>query len=433
MPQIIIEGKSIINLIIEVIGIMVCLFSMLILIFGGRRARITTHYFYFCFFGLLSYYLSLLALEILRGVRNMQHGKGVVAAGFATFFTAVLTSYMVSNYMVHVLRRQRKTGMRLRYMLLAVFILQVGVLIYAQAAGKLALLNEAGEYLEGDWAAIGYSMVPMFMLLDVVILFVYGKGLRPGQKNAFFIYMGLPLLFSFIRLFTPGVYIVALSSACAMMILYIMTVSEQQREYEYQQRRAEQMKVDLMLSQIQPHFLFNALYVIQEICHDDPETASSAIRQFSLYLRHNMDSLTISRPIPFDQELEHVNHYIWLQQLRFGKALDIQFDLHCTDFLLPTLTLQPIVENAIRYGLRQKEDGEGTVVISSFEKAGSYEVIVEDNGPGFRTGNLPSDELTHVGLDNVRERLGRVCGGLLQVESVPGKGTRVTMVIPKGS
>ena len=216
-----------------------------------------------------------------------------------------------------------------------------------------------------------------------------------------------------------------------MLVMLVVTLIEQSREYRIQEQRNEQMKVDLMLSQIQPHFLFNALYVIQEICRIDPDTAYLAVGEFSQYLRHNMDSININVPIPFAKELEHTQHYVRLQQLRFGSALDVRYELNCTQFQLPTLTLQPIVENAIRYGIRQKKDGRGTVIVSTDEKSDAYEICVTDNGPGFVPDEVPKDGLAHVGLKNVRERLLRVGGGSLAIETHIGEGTKVTISLPK--
>lgn len=216
-----------------------------------------------------------------------------------------------------------------------------------------------------------------------------------------------------------------------MMIMLISLISEQSAILMRQERDNEQLKVDLMLSQIQPHFLFNVLYVIQEICLIDSEKASTAIGDFSRYLRHNMDSISINTPIPFMEELAHVKHYVFLQRLRFGDSLQIEYDLQCTDFSMPTLTLQPLVENAIRYGVRKSEDGKGTVTIRTREYPDYYKIHVIDDGPGFVVNTLPDDGMSHLGIKNVNDRLRRVCGGELIIDSRLGKGTDAVIIIPK--
>lgn len=211
----------------------------------------------------------------------------------------------------------------------------------------------------------------------------------------------------------------------------IFSMLEQAEEYRQQELKNEQLKTDILLGQIQPHFLFNVLYVIQEICHVDPEKAADAINEFSKYLRHNMDSLSINSPIHFTDELEHTRHYVSLQQLRFGGALVVEYDLGCTDFYMPTLTLQPIVENAVRYGVRKTSTGEGTVIIQTRAYPSHYEVKVIDNGPGFDPNERKEDGLSHMGLNNVKERLQRISDGKLEIMSELGKGTIVTMMLPK--
>ena len=424
-------GGSIVNLIIEVIGIMVSLFSILLLGFGFSHDRTTIRYFFVFFSSLLLYNMSILLLELMNGFQGNEWRIGMMIAGFLSFFISVLTVYAVSNYLLTILHLPAAYDRRIRLFLTAALVLAAIVLLYGQYAGKIALVDENYRYYEGEWQNLGFIIVAFYMFLDFLLLIRYRDQITRGQRLAFGTYLGLPLLTILLRPLFPGVYIVAFSSSCSMLIMLVITLIEQAREYRIQEKRNEQMKVDLMLSQIQPHFLFNALYVIQEICRIDPETAYQAVGEFSQYLRHNMDSININVPIPFSKELEHTKHYVRLQQLRFGSALDVRYELTCTHFQLPTLTLQPIVENAIRYGIRQKKDGRGTVIVSTAEKSDAYEICVADNGPGFDPNEVHMDELAHVGLRNVRERLRRVSGGSLEIDTRIGEGTKVTIRLPK--
>ena len=424
-------GGSVVNLIIEMIGIMVSLFSILLLGFGFSHDRTTVRYFFICFSSLLLYNLSILLLELMNGYQGSKWRIGMMIAGFLSFLISVLTVYFVSNYLLTLLHPPAKITRWIRLLMTAALVLATIVLLYGQYAGKIALVDENYRYYEGEWKNLGFIIVAFYMSLDFLLLVRYRDQMVLEQRLAFSTYIGLPLLSIFLRPILPGVYIVALSSSCSMLVMLVVTLIEQSREYRIQEQRNEQMKVDLMLSQIQPHFLFNALYVIQEICRIDPDTAYLAVGEFSQYLRHNMDSININVPIPFAKELEHTQHYVRLQQLRFGSALDVRYELNCTQFQLPTLTLQPIVENAIRYVIRQKKDGRGTVIVSTAEKSDTYEICVTDNGPGFVPDEVPKDGLAHVGLKNVRERLLRVCGGSLAIETHIGEGTKVTISLPK--
>lgn len=112
-----------------------------------------------------------------------------------------------------------------------------------------------------------------------------------------------------------------------------------------------------------------------------------------------------------------------------GDALRVEYDIQTTYFMLPALSLQPIVENAVQKGIRKKEGG-GTVIIRTEETEQYFRVIVEDDGAGFDKKILGEDG--HIGLQNVKKRLLALCGGTLTIESEPDKGTVVTMNIPGG-
>ena len=424
-------GGGVVNLVIEIIGIMVSLFSILLLGFGFSHDWTTVLYFFFGFSSLLLYNLCILLLELMNGYRGSAWSMGMMITGFLSFFISGLTAYIVSNYLLTVLHLSAKRDRGIRLFMTATLVLGTIFLFYGQYVGKLALVDENYRYYEGEWKNLGFIIVAFYMSLDFLLLVRYRDQMVLEQRLAFSTYIGLPLLSIFLRPILPGVYIVALSSSCSMLVMLIFTLIGQTREYWIREQKNEQMKVDLMLSQIQPHFLFNALYVIQEICRTDSETAYSAIGEFSQYLRHNMDSININVPIPFSEELDHTKHYVRLQQLRFGDVLKVRDELQCTKFRIPTLTLQPIVENAIRYGIRQKEDGSGVVLVRTVEKIDYYEICVIDNGPGFVPGNITKDGNTHVGLQNVRERLRRVSGGSLEIETRIGEGTKVTILLPK--
>ena len=204
-----------------------------------------------------------------------------------------------------------------------------------------------------------------------------------------------------------------------------------QAAQELLRRERERQRVQLMLSQIKPHFLYNSLTVIRELIRSDPQAAEKAVDDFSGFLRHNMLSINAEQPILLRQELEHAKSYLALQKLRFGDELRVVYDIGCEDIMLPTLTLQPIVENAVTHGIRKSESGVGTVSIQTREMDDHYEICVTDDGCGFDPAVLEQEDSTHVGLRNVQDRLRRLCHGELEIQSAPKEGTRVTIRLPK--
>ena len=196
--------------------------------------------------------------------------------------------------------------------------------------------------------------------------------------------------------------------------------------YKHENDLLAQQKIQLALSQIKPHFIYNTLNAIQDI-DDMPEKAQDAIIDFSKYLRENLDFLTDDNLISFNKELEHVKKYVNLEKLRFQDRINITFDIKESEFLIPSLSLQMIVENAIKHGITKKYEG-GTVKISSHKNDNKYYIIVEDDGVGFDVNKVITSN--HLGFKNSRERLRHFVNGDLLIESEIGKGTKVTVIIP---
>ncbi len=201
--------------------------------------------------------------------------------------------------------------------------------------------------------------------------------------------------------------------------------------YEEMKRELYEAKVGVMVSQIQPHFIYNALTSIAMLCQLDPATAQEATITFADYLRGNMDSLKETKPVLFDTELEHLKKYLYIEKIRFADLLNIEYDIQTTDFYLPLLSIQPLVENAVKHGVGMKEDG-GTVTIATRENDNSYEVIITDDGVGFDT-NAPreDDGRSHVGMENTKKRLSDMCKASVEITSVVGEGTVARVILPK--
>lgn len=195
------------------------------------------------------------------------------------------------------------------------------------------------------------------------------------------------------------------------------------------EKELEDSRIATMLSQIQPHFIYNTLGTIEQLCKEQPEMASELVHNFSLYLRGNFSELDNTAPILLSKEIDHIRHYADIERIRFPD-MEIRIELHAEDFLLPALSVQPLVENAIKHGLMGLESG-GTVTVTSYETETDYCVSVEDDGVGFDTSIL-KDGHEHIGIRNIRGRIAGMCHGTLRVESIPGSGTSAVITIPKG-
>ena len=163
-------GGSVVNLIIEMIGIMVSLFSILLLGFGFSHDRMTVRYFFICFSSLLLYNLSILLLELMNGYQGSKWRIGMMIAGFLSFLISILTVYFVSNYLLMLLHPPAKITRWIRLLMTAALVLATIVLLYGQYAGKIALVDENYRYYEGEWKNLGFIIVVFFMFIDFLLL-----------------------------------------------------------------------------------------------------------------------------------------------------------------------------------------------------------------------------------------------------------------------
>jgi len=216
----------------------------------------------------------------------------------------------------------------------------------------------------------------------------------------------------------------------AIMLIYINVFATRSQKVLEQQITLDKQSTALMISQIQPHFLYNVLTTISNLCVTDPEEAEETTVLFSQYLRTNLDSLRKTEPVSFGTELGHIKTYIELEKKRFGDKLNYEIDCPEIAFMVPSLGLQPIVENSIKHGIRGK-DTPGHLKITSSKTERGYEVVVSDDGIGFDPDvPVKEDGKSHVGMINVKSRLEKMCDATMIVESSPGNGCKTTIIFP---
>ena len=230
-----------------------------------------------------------------------------------------------------------------------------------------------------------------------------------------------------------AVFIMAL-----VVVLFIIpshiNAATKAKELEFEQQLLKQElqenRISIMLSQMKPHFIFNTLNTIYHLCDIDPTKAKSTLSSFSMYLRNNINNLEQSEMIHFEKELSFINAYLDIEKVRFDDELQIVYNIGTSNFKLPVLTVQPIVENAVKHGTSKKE-GVSYLYITTRETEAFYEIEIRDTGVGFDTSSYPNDGHKHVGVCNVRERLETLCNGSLTIESALGVGTTALIKIPK--
>lgn len=273
-------------------------------------------------------------------------------------------------------------------------------------------------------------LIPLIgMILDLSLIIQYRKRISHQIFVSLVSYIILPMAALIVQTFYYGISMINISISISMILMFVVAMVEQNQNLAYKQKEAANLKISLMLSQIAPHLIYNSLTTIQGLCERDPKLAKETVGEFAGYLRGNLESLSEEGTISFERELKHVQCYLAIEKKRFGDRVNVEYHIEEEDFMIPALTLQPIVENAVKHGICKKEDG-GTVYISTERKGDRIYVTVRDDGVGFDKDRLKQSG-SHIGLSNVQSRLRSMCHGNLLIESREGAGTVVVISLPQ--
>lgn len=200
------------------------------------------------------------------------------------------------------------------------------------------------------------------------------------------------------------------------------------------QARLAEAQLQALQRQLHPHFLFNTLNTISALMHRDTLAADAMLARLSDLLRLTLDRVGVQQ-VPLKEELDFVEKYLDIERTRYGDRLHVRFDVEpeALDAPVPSLLLQPLVENAVRHGIAPKVGGGRVEIIAARDGDEALRLVVRDNGFGLPTGALEAFN-TGVGLSNTRSRLEHFYGSRhrFEFERPPGGGLAVTIVIPFG-
>ena len=341
--------------------------------------------------------------------------------------------YFFSILVVYLMFKMKKIGK------ITVILLGIGNAIFF----LLSIISKVFFYDTLLWWILVQILANVVLSICLVIEFINSK----VKMRWIYVGMFLPLIAFIVDVLgtgigtwkggivSQGVFTILFVVASVMVLKLIpnninATTKAKELEMEKIMLNAElaESRISTMMSQIRPHFIYNTLGSIEQLCFLDPEKAGNLVHNFSKYLRGNFGELDNPKPILMSQEMEHVRHYISIENVRFPD-MTFTFEMNSTDFHIPALTVQPIVENAIKHGLMKLSKG-GLIRVVSYETDTEYCISVVDDGVGFDT-NVLFEDRKHLGLRNIRERLKVMVNGTLEIESSIGVGTKVLIKIPK--
>ncbi len=308
------------------------------------------------------------------------------------------------------------------------FITGFGDGIYAQnadsiMAGPFYIAGQIGGYITAG--------------LSAVIIARRWKEYSTREKVGFSLFILLPFIGSLFKGMLEEIILMPLMVTLSIVI--IQSYIQVARELLIHRQIAElgRMRGDILMSKMKPHFIYNTLNTIYALCDISSEGAKNAIAMFSKYLRSSLVDVDIHRLIPFEEELEHVKNYLAIEKVRFSDTLSADYDIKTSDFMIPPLALQAVVENAVQYGIEKKPGG-GSIRISTDIDNEEVKLIVSDTGVGFDTDSISLDRFEpdesgrrHVGLYSAAYRVKNLCNGSLEIDSRPGEGTTVTIKLQR--
>ena len=321
-----------------------------------------------------------------------------------------------------------KTYRIFQFIVLSLCTLMTLFVIVSQFTGWLYTISDENIYKRGPL----FFVSGIYTLVCIVITLIYMIVRRKQSDKKISLNAALYILIPFAGivlqyLFYGGVFLQISLFILMLSVLYRMQRMQSERFLE-QQASLAQSKDQMLLGQVRPHFIYNALSAIRHIEGNPPET-KQAITDFANYLRGNLSALSSEELIPIEKELEHVKTYVGLEKLRFGDKIKVDFDVQDTAFSLPPLSVQILVENAIKHGITAKYDG-GTVSVRIWREGDVDFVEVKDDGVGFDPAAI-KDDPKHIGLNSVRNRLSHFVSGDMQIVSKIGEGSVITLRIPE--
>ncbi|MBR0406451.1 MAG: histidine kinase [Clostridia bacterium] len=283
-----------------------------------------------------------------------------------------------------------------------------------------------------------YYRMPQYLLMLLALVAIqalnFAATIRYRARLTHKVFLGfsfalLPMTVGLIlQMFIDVFPLIDIAYIISALVMYSFALSDQVEQDLRRQREIANQRASIMVLQMRPHFIYNTMTSVYCLCKQNPDQAQKVILDFTTYLRKNFTAIASETPIPFSAELEHTRAYLAVEQAQYEESLFVDYDTPHTMFLVPPLTLQPIVENAVKHG-RDPYAGPFHISIRTRKTESASEIIVADDGVGFQ----PADgSEPHLALKNIQERLEMMCGGSLAIASNDGGGTVVTVTIPDG-
>lgn len=412
------------------IGALVLLLHIVSILFKKERRKDENSLLFFFIF--TAFHFSLyFTFVIIKS--NVKVNETFIMSFYTIFYIMnnieVLLFYNYLLRYVNIEKKVRRVTNIINYSLFAIFVISDIVNIFTRMYFT-ALPSDVGAiYQRNDFMIIsqGYQFV---MLIVALILVLINKTLNIREKIAFSTYCFIPFIAIIFQNIFAGYAIAYAALLLAVEILFLFLNVERNIALQEDEKQLKEAEIKIMVSQIQPHFIYNTLSSISTLIPINPDKAQKALDDFTDYLRVNFSTLTETKLVSFEDELKHIQTYVALEKMRFNDRLKVKYDITVKQFFVPPLSIQPLVENAIKHGILKKIEG-GTLTIKTREDDNSYIVEVIDDGVGFNIDGIDFKNNEHIGINNVKHRITTMGKGTISFTSEINKGTKVVVTFLK--
>ena len=417
---------ALLNFSMSASGLILMILGLLVVSLSKSMEQRTKKFFLLFFFILILYIGSNFIGQITDMYANLALITRILLFSESLFSSVLLL--LLTDYLLWCCKENIRAG-ALMHIVFVLWLIYVFLLIFTQFSDKIYFITGQNVYHRGPWYAVLLIPPVLILLTDLTALIRRRHKLSQKQFAAFLIYLILPMAAMLLQMFFYGLFLIVLGTAVSAIFLFIFIFMDQMDAYSRQQREIARQQASIAVLQMRPHFICNTMMSIYYLCRQDPGKAQQVILDFSSYLRKNFTAIAKEDTIPFSDELEHVRAYLAVEQIRYEGMLHVNMDTPVTMFRIPALTLQPIVENAVKHGMDPEAEPLHISIRTCVTKNG-VSILVDDNGPGF---SPVDDREPHIALKNIRVRLEQLCEGRLEIESHAEGGTTVTVWIPDSS
>ena len=352
---------------------------------------------------------------------------GKIIAFIETFLPSILMPLLC----VYVLSCNGKNIRRSPLFLinLTFCVILFGLLIVTQFTNAIYYFTNENEFVRGDFYWVLIVPILAMIIANLIEIILSRKVLSKRYFIAFLVYLIPLLVVMTLQIFISVFILIVVAISISALSMFGIIVADQLEQNTRQQKEIADQRASIAVLQMRPHFIYNTMTSIYYLCEQDPKKAQQVTLDFTTYLRKNFNAITGKEPIPFAEELEHTRAYLDVVKAQFEDNLIVELDTPHTLFRMPPLTLQPLVENSVKYGLNVDSTEPLNVSVRTQKVEGGSLLTVSDTGPGI--SNVDNGE-PHLALNNIRERIFAINGKLTICSNEKG-GTIIQIYIPDNS